>query len=1026
MASTVLNFNRNNLITGINVINGKLIWTDDRNEPRSIDIETFKGYNHSSGTTTLRTNIDENGNDVNRLFIDRDITVIRPHPTERLQTFPVPALPGVVSLPFRNVIPRFSYRWRYADNQYSPFAPFSDAAFLPGTYTDENAHLDGENFAMINNISSITIGGLLTGIPIGGHDVVAVDVLYTETISSTIYVVETIDVGVADRTRGFLQRISLNSRRLGSALPPDQLLRNFDNVPLRAKSQESTANRLIYANYEQNFEQPSTINGDIRTVDKPVSGTTIHGATSVKTDRTYDIGIAFIDEFGRQGGMIPIGGVTTNFYSNEAITLTASIPASSVPDFATCFRYFVKDTSGPHYNLVTTDSYNDQTSGTETENNNSTYIWLAFPSRDRNKIVGGTRTDEDGNTTVDSSATILLPRKHNHGPGNTGVIYQSKSQHPVIEIQNEAPDVVLEQLRATGNETGDPNEATIALRSERTDGRFFVKVRRSTQDGAGGAFLPSGQSTFGMDQGTEITGVQSYRISNFSVTEFATFLYTPPGSTATATGTVGPGTSLTVESTSRPEPGAGENSLFIDGGVDTTVSLPGTTSGELNQIWFETEPLPGTDSQIDLYWETEDTFPVSMAGMRNTIRWTNTVGFYDREGSSTGVFIEENTLEGAFNGVNYGLGVRVNTPQPNYQVERRSTGLIYSGLFNDRTNIDRLNEFIQASGITKEIEPNYGSIQKLHTRDTNLIVFTEDKIFRIQADKDSLFNADGSSNVTANIRPLGQTIPFIGEYGISTNPESFATYGHRIFFSDKRRGVVLQLTPSNGQIFEISATGMNDYFRDRLFNATKVIGAYDDFDNAYDITIYGGTNDTATYNLDTETWVSRRSYISEGGISVRNRYYTFKNGRLYKHNSTTADRNNFYGDPFNSSITFIFNDEPSLIKEFSTLGYEGVEGWTVTSLMSEIESSDILPFIEKEGKFYAAIADEVPIYEITGTGSTATPPSISDGTYVLTPTSNMKLESGIKGVTLEVALQNSSTTGSAELFAVNTDFFVSS
>ena len=53
------------------------------------------------------------------------------------------------------------------------------------------------------------------------------------------------------------------------------------------------------------------------------------------------------------------------------------------------------------------------------------------------------------------------------------------------------------------------------------------------------------------------------------------------------------------------------------------------------------------------------------------------------------------------------------------------------------------------------------------------------------ANKDALFNADGNANVTSNTNVLGQATPYAGEFGISKNPESFADYGFRLYFTDK-------------------------------------------------------------------------------------------------------------------------------------------------------------------------------------------------------------------------------------------------
>lgn len=146
-----------------------------------------------------------------------------------------------------------------------------------------------------------------------------------------------------------------------------------------------------------------------------------------------------------------------------------------------------------------------------------------------------------------------------------------------------------------------------------------------------------------------------------------------------------------------------------------------------------------------------------------------------------------------------------------YGQETKATGLIFSQIFNSSSGINRLNQFIQAEAITKDLNPYYTSIQKLHSRDTDLIALCEDKILKILANKDALFNADGNTNIVGNSAVLGQSIPFVGEYGISQNPESFASYGFRAYFTDKNRGVVLRL--SRNGLEEISAADMRDFLQ---------------------------------------------------------------------------------------------------------------------------------------------------------------------------------------------------------------------
>ena len=332
--------------------------------------------------------------------------------------------------------------------------------------------------------------------------------------------------------------------------------------------------------------------------------------------------------------------------------------------------------------------------------------------------------------------------------------------------------------------------------------------------------------------------------------------------------------------------------------------------------------------------------------------------------------VESNRIRDNFNLPFIANGVKVSTTlEHDYEEEHRKYGLIYSGIYNSVSGVNDTNQFIAAEKITKDINPIYGSIQKLHSRDSDLVTLCEDKVLRIQANKDALFNADGNSNVTASSNVLGQTIPFSGEYGISTNPESFASESYRAYFSDKVRGTVMRL--SKDGLTPISSHGMKDWFRDNLKLSRNVIGSYDDRNDEYNIKVEkyyltdlnsgnngwinnsgsgvnidildiltGGSdssdedcNDNYTitdyskvlsFKEDIKGWVSFKSFVQmQLGVSMANDYYTFKTGRLYRHYEESAPRNTFYEEFTPSSVDVILNANPSFGKVFQTINYEG-------------------------------------------------------------------------------------------------------
>jgi hypothetical protein len=146
------------------------------------------------------------------------------------------------------------------------------------------------------------------------------------------------------------------------------------------------------------------------------------------------------------------------------------------------------------------------------------------------------------------------------------------------------------------------------------------------------------------------------------------------------------------------------------------------------------------------------------------------------------------------------------------------------------------------------------------------------------------------------------------------------------------------------------------------------------------------TPQTVSFSEDVKGWVSFKSFIPQSGLSLSNQYFTINNGGLYQHNIGAA-RNIFYGQLYSSIIETVFNAEPSLIKDFNTINYEGSQarimpystqvvedidgnqttisnlsthnaltetqrGWFSSSIYTDYETGSIQEFIEKEGKWF--------------------------------------------------------------------------
>ncbi len=361
--------------------------------------------------------------------------------------------------------------------------------------------------------------------------------------------------------------------------------------------------------------------------------------------------------------------------------------------------------------------------------------------------------------------------------------------------------------------------------------------------------------------------------------------------------------------------------------------------------------------------------------------------------------VESNRIRDDFNRSFIKNGVKASTTlKQQYLEDHRSSGLIYSGLYNKNTSLNELNQFRMAELITKELDPTYGTIQKLFARNSDLIAFCEDKVIQIAADKDIIFNADGNPQLVASNKVLGQSRPFVGEYGISKNPESFASSSYRAYFTDKQRGAVLRLSMDG--LTPISDAGMKDWFRDKLKGTYfNIVGSYDSNKDTYNLTFDTGdlftinpidssrssenttfpdkdyrldNSITVSYKEDVKGWVSFRSFIQEAGLTVTNTYFTLRDGELYSHDNET--RNNFYTKQHTSFITAIFNDIPTSVKNFNTLNYSGDLGWLVDSIETDIEPGASSPFVTKENKHFSHIynnndANDTSSFSFQGIGT---------------------------------------------------------
>lgn len=348
-----LGLSSNNLITGANYITdgkggGLLIWNDGNNQPRKININRCKSYSLD----------DPRINDDINLIVAPPLNA----PYISLSTLSTPSLnPNNIEDKFVY----FSYRYKYIDNEYSSMSPLSAVAFNPKGLLIDSA--TGENKGMINKFNQVEVV-----FETGNQFVKEIQLLVWESRTLNVKIVETInkdELSISDNsTYGFF----FMNNKTYAALPSDQVTRLFDNVPLKALAQDIIGSRLIMGNYTQ-FNDLVLSNGDFIDINFNVGfdseNIILDPKQTWRSDRDYELGIAYLDDYGRMTTVLtPIDGSSSSSTAGNNQSNSVYIPAANshtanslvvtlknqAPEWATGYRFFVKQSKGEYYNIFPT------------------------------------------------------------------------------------------------------------------------------------------------------------------------------------------------------------------------------------------------------------------------------------------------------------------------------------------------------------------------------------------------------------------------------------------------------------------------------------------------------------------------------------------------------------------------------------------------------------------------------------------------------------------------------------------------
>lgn len=1084
----VLNFSTNNLITGVGVVvdsdNDRriLVWTDDLNPIRSVNIATAKTYA-------------ANG------FNSQQISLLKRPPLAP----PTLTLATTVSEEENNLAERFlrfSHRYRYADGEVSALSPFTETAFLPGNFRYD--YSISSNESMVNQFNQAQIG-FNTGVA----EVVAIDIVVKESNSNAVYLVESFDKDEESWADNTTQSFTFTNNKIYTALAADQLKRLYDAVPLNAKALEIIGNRIVLGNYTEGYNITTAGGAKIKIdFSLDISSTAvISGSPSqtMKSNRDYEIGIVYLDDDGRMSTVLT-SPTNTDYIENidcdKANKLRVTI-VNEPPSWATRYRFFLKQTRTDYEVIVPSIFYQD-----------GVYVWLKIEADERNKFDVGdflyiksdssqilaspvqTRVleivdqpvnflDESITATVEQLEGTYFKIKPNGFRLNetdfqtysfTGYAFRSRATDNNFSIASGASGTYFEQPIYYGS-VGLDDITITGTYTGTTDIRYQIDInavgvpdsfRWSSDDGATWsadiAITGAAQSfdaglsvTFGATTGHDLS-------DNWIVSAKAVDVTNEWNKSGSADGSPG---SLKrraiVAYVGKPLPDetikAGANitidydDTISDSGVSDTISFNQTfvSTGNYANIeeWFFGDNIlasltyPTTIDKIVFRRGTQfnnspperveidgrytgaipdnpmimcisssanysgspsirvntamtilelnnnvilETIPVNLdeslfyeIGRTYDITGGFHQGFDVSDQNQTGVQnaiillpvfnafswgngFESYRIKDRFNEKSMLIDTRPSLDIENYRQNKRIADLTYSKPFEQSTNFNGLNEFNLATANFLSMDDRYGSIQKLFSAETNLEVYQEDKVHNVLFNKDVLFDADGNGSIRETTNVLGNTpIPWTGEYGISTHPESFAFYGNMRYWSDARRGALLRR--SQDGITEITS-GLKDFLRDafRANPSTRKFGAYDLHDKEY--VFYDAGQFTVGYNESVKGFPSFYSFQPQWMGSLNNEFYSFQNGQLYRHyDENNAVRNNFYGINYDSTLKLIVNQGPSDIKVVKSVVLEGNKAWglTIKSYLND-ETVDVTQstltlseFQNKEGKFYGYV-----------------------------------------------------------------------
>lgn len=622
----------------------------------------------------------------------------------------------------------------------------------------------------------------------------------------------------------------------------------------------------------------------------------INSSRSLHSNRGYEIGIVYMDDFNRSTTALVSSNNTVNVPCSASDTknsIQVTIPIEQKPPYwATRYKFVIKPDEENYDTIYTSIYFNDPLT-------NNAYFLLE--GENARKIETGDRlivkADTDGPTNTCTYATVLekeskasdfiqIPSELDPNvdiPVPSGV-YMKINPNNFSVVVDELALIAPGTIEVEENNPGDypvlqyPMNRYDSVSSSWVDydvpagSRIRMKIefeRLGAGQGNGDCgrriytlekeFIASesynnmkdwwdGDNVFQvLDDGTSELGAGQNPIENVYDDSLAT------GSISTAIPSIDNETKnyyRFYQYPSTPGPNKDKIVLLISG----TIRCNGATQKKKRRssvtatfevfradttLIFETEP---SNALPDVFFENELSFPIingfhtgnvqTQTGGQPAIIDTNFFNCFCFGNGAESYKIRDSIVGRTFN-----LGTRVTSvAAQDYQQIRRFADITYSGVYNFESNVNKLNEFNLGLLNYKYLEVAFGPIYILDTRETDILVLQEDKISYVLASKNLISDSAGGGAISSVPEVLGTQIARLEDFGISFHPESYVQWGPDRFFTDVKRGAVLNL--KGDQLIVVSEFGMRTWFRDEFIESfnTQKLGGYDPYLNEYVLT----------------------------------------------------------------------------------------------------------------------------------------------------------------------------------------------